>query len=292
MMYRDTTVRVRLKSNVRDKTKGAIYIDDAVVSSPQKQIDMQGKNVVLLDTLSLTWKDTLLTTPREVKIWARKGIPVGSFIVLPPGVKVNSKTRVAVCSTLEDSPVQIALRRLDIAPTLLDSTNLSDTELLNNSVIIVDQFSFGKFLGLGKQLDSVVQWISKGGRLIILSQYGNERLNPFLGNDIAFTPLSVGDCKEKLFIDSTDRVYHFPNYIRVDGFTQEPFAISYSEVTDRKNDNTKILMKAGNRVLLLRKRVGHGTIYYCAMSLFPRLLDFHKPSYELLANLIGTGLEQ
>jgi hypothetical protein len=292
MMYRDTTVRIRLKSNVHDKTKGVIYIDDAIVSSPQKQVDMQGKNVVVLDTLSLTWKDTLLTAPREVKIWARKGVPVGSFIVLPPGVKVNNKTRVAVCSAVENSPVQIALRRLDIAPTLLDSTNFSDRQLLNNSVIIVDQFSFGKFLGLGRQLDSVGQWINKGGRLIILSQFGTERLNPYLGNDIAFTPLSVGDCKEKLFIDSSDRVYRVPNYIRVDGFTRESFAISFSEITDRKSDNTKILMKEGNRVLLLRKRVGHGTIYYCAMSLFPRLLDFHTPSYELLANLLSTGLEQ
>jgi hypothetical protein len=78
----------------------------------------------------------------------------------------------------------------------------------------------------------------------------------------------------------------------VDGFTRESFAISFSEITDRKSDNTKILMKEGNRVLLLRKRVGHGTIYYCAMSLFPRLLDFHTPSYELLANLLSAGLEQ
>jgi len=139
MMYRDTTVQIRLKSNVHDKTKGVIYIGDAVVSSPQKQVDMQGKNVVALDTLSLTWKDTLLTAPREVKIWARKGVPVGSFIVLLRS-KSQYKTRVAVCSAVENSPVQIALRRLDIAPTLLDSTNFSDRQLLNNSVIIVDQF--------------------------------------------------------------------------------------------------------------------------------------------------------
>ena len=292
MMYRDTNICVRFRSNVHDKTKGVVYINDPVVSSPQRKIEFPGKNYVETDTLFLVWKDTMLTARHEVTIWAGVGNPVGSFVVQPLDVKVNAKARVAVCSAIENSPVQIALRRLGVAATPLEATDFSAKEMSDHSVIIVDQFSFNKFLGLGKQLDSMEQWLRHGGRLIILPQYGTERVNPFLGNEITFTDLSVGDCKEKLFIDSTDDVFHLPNIIEESSFNGEPFVISYNELAEKKSGDSKVLMKAGTRVLLLEKRLEQGRIFYCAVNLFPRLLDLHKASYELLANLIGVGLEQ
>ncbi len=291
MMYRDTNICVRFRSNVRDKTKGVVYINDPVVSSPQKKIEFPGKNFVETDTLFLIWKDTILTAPHEVTIWAGVGNPVGNFAVQPLDVKVNAKARVAICSSIENSPVQIALRRLGVATALLNTTNFSTKEMSDNSVIIVDQFSFNKFLGLGRQLDSVEQWLRHGGRLIILPQYGTEQKNPFLGNEITFTDLSAGDCKEKLFIDSTDDVFRLPNTIEESGFPGELFAISFNELAEKKNGDSKVLMRTGNRVLILEKRLEQGKIFYCAMNLFPMLLDLHKASYELLANLISTGSE-
>ena len=170
--------------------------------------------------------------------------------------------------------------------------DFSNEKLSDISAIIVDQFSFDKFLGLSKQLDSVELWLSHGGRLVILPQYGTERINPFLGNEIKFTQLSVGDCKEKLYIDSTDGVFRLPNKIDESGFTGEQFVMSYSEIAGQKNGTSKVLMKAGTRVLLLEKRLERGRIFYCAMNLFPRLLGIHKTSYKLLANLISTALEE
>jgi len=291
MMHGDTNIFVRFRSNVRDKTKGTLYINDPVVHSSQRKLEFSGKNVVETDTLLLVWKDTILTAPHEATIWAGAGNPVGNFIVRPLDVKVKAKAQVAMCSTIENSPVQIALRRLGVAAKLLDSTNFSSFGLLNNSVIIVDQFSFNKFLGFGKQLDSMEQWLRHGGRLIILPQYGTERINPFLGNEITFADPSVGDCKEELFIDSTDALFQFPNMIKESSFTEEPFAISYSGLADKKSGDSKVLMKSGTRVLILEKHLEQGRILYCAMNLFPRLLDLHKGSYELLANLISGGSE-
>ena len=291
IMHGDTNLYLRFRSNVRDKTKGAVYVNDPVVSSPQKKIELPGKNFVEMDTLLLLWKDTVLTAPHEATIWASGGNPVGSFAVRPLDVKVKANARVAICSAIENSPVQIALRRLGVPAKLLDSTNFSSFGLFHNSVIIVDQFSFNKFLGFGKQLDSIDQWLRHGGRLIILPQYGTERINPFLGNEVTFTDLSVGDCKEELFIDSTDALFQFPNMIEENSFTGEPFAISYSGLADKKRGYSKVLMKSGTRVLILEKHLEEGRILYCAMNLFPRLLDLHKGSYELLANLISGGSE-
>ena len=83
-----------------------------------------------------------------------------------------------------------------------------------------------------------------------------------------------------------------PNTIEGSSFTGEPFALSYSGLTEKKDGDSKVLMKTGTRVLILEKRLEEGRIFYCAMNLFPRLLDLHKASYELLANLISAGLEQ
>ena len=292
LMNSDTSISIRFRSNVRDKTEGALYLDDAVVSSPQRQVELGGKNSIVTDTLPLRWKDTILAAPREVTIRAGRGNPVGSFIVRSMNVRINTKKRVEICSAVENGPVQIALRRLGVATTLLDTTNFSGKDLADNSVIIIDQFSFKKFLGLGKQLDSVEQWIDHGGRLIILPQYATKRTNRFLWNDIAFTQWSVSDCKEKLYIDSTDRVFHVPNKIDKNSFTGAPFTLSYSQIAETKSDNSKVLMKSGTRVLLLEKRLEKGDIFYCAMNLFPRLLDIDKASYELLANLLSMGSQQ
>jgi GlcNAc-PI de-N-acetylase len=292
MMYRDTNIRVRFRSNVRDKTKGIVYINDPVVSSPERKLDLPGKNYVETDTLPLLWRDTVLSAPHQVTISAGKGNSVGSFTVQPADVKVKIKNRAALCSAIENSPVQIALCRLGVATTSLNTTNSSVTEMADISVIIVDQFSFDKFLGLGMQLDSLEQWLKRGGRLIILPQHRTERTNPFLGKEISFADLSAGNCTEKMSIDSTDSVLYLPNRIDESRFTETPFAISYSEIAERESRDSKVLMKAGSRVLLLEKHLEYGRIFYCALNLFPRLLDIHLVSYELLANLISTGLEQ
>ena len=242
VMNRDTAIDVRFRSNVRDKTEGAFYVNDAVVSSLRKQVELQGKNSAVTDTLSLRWKDTLLTAPREVTVRAGRGNSVGNFLVQSLDVKVNAKTMVGICSAIENSPVQIALRRLGVVTTLFNPANFSNNELQNNSVIIVDQFSLGKFLALGERLNSLEQWLGRGGRLIILPQNGLERVHRFPVNDITFTQWSQGDCKEKLFIDSSDSTFRLPNKIDESGFTGDQFAILYCEITKKTSDNAKVLI--------------------------------------------------
>ena len=292
MMYRDTNIYVRFRSNVRDKTKGVLYVNDPVVSSPEKKIEFPGKNFVETDTLLLVWKDTVMTAPHEVTIWAGPKNPVGKFIAYPLDVKVRDKVRVIICSAIENSPVQIALHRLGVPTTPLEAVDFSSKEMSDNPVLVVDQFSFTKFMGLGKQWDSVEQWLRRGGRLIILPQHGTESVNPILGNEIAFTGLSVGDCREKLSIDSTDDVFHRPNALDEQSFTGERFAISYGGLTEKNGSGSKVLMRVGDRLLLLEKSLDKGRIFYCSINLFPKLLDFDKPAYELLANLLGAGFGQ
>ncbi len=287
VIFHDTDIYVRFKSNVRDKAGGVFYVNDPIVSSPQKRVELRGKNYVITDTLPLIWKDTLLTAPHEVKIWAGQGISVGSFVVHPLDVKVGIKRKIGLCSAIENSPVQIALHRLGVAMTILDTANLSDKELPNYSVIIVDQFSFNKFLALSERLKSVEQWINEGGRLIILPQYVADQTNIFLGDEIRFSHLSMVGCNDKVIIDSTEKIFNTPNKIDERSFTGELFVISYGGMAREPSDSSKALIKSGVHALLLAKQIGQGTIFYCAVNLHPRLLDIDKTSYKLLANLLS-----
>ncbi|MGA7161027.1 MAG: PIG-L family deacetylase, partial [Bacteroidota bacterium] len=247
MMDRDSSICVRFRSNVRDKTEGAFYVNDAAVSSSQKKVELPGKNSIVTEILPLRWKDTLVTTPREITVRAGRGNSIGSFVVQSVEVKVNTKKRVGICSAIENSPVQLALHRIGVSTTLLDASSFSNNELFKNSAIIVDQFSMKKFVGFGKRLDSLEQWLSRGGRLIILPQYGSERGNQFLNNEITFAQWSVGDCKQKLFVDSTDSIFNLPNKIDEGGFSDDQFVTSYCEIEDKGKDNAKVLMKSGTR---------------------------------------------
>ena len=289
MMYRDTVVSVRFKSNVRDGSKGALHIDDVVVSSPERKLDMPGKNFVGIDLLHLYWKDTVLTSPHQVMIWAGKGNSAGSFTVQPLNVKTTTSKKIGLFSALKKSPVQIAVRRLSDAISLLDTANITPSALSDLSVMVIDQFSLDAFAGAGRQLEFVERWVKQGGRLIILPQHGTVPKNPFLGDDISFADFSVGDCGERLSIDSTNAMLYAPNKIDLSRFTETPFPISYVELAVQQRGESKVLMTAGSRALLDERHLDKGRIIYCALNLYPRLLDLQSASYALLANLISTG---
>jgi len=291
MMYRDTVVSVRFRSNVRDESRAVLHLNDAVVSSPDKTLDMQGKNFVEIYTLPLVWKDTLLTSPRQVTIWAGKGNPAGSFTVHPPDVKAAITKNVGICSAVEKSPVLTALHRLGASTTSLDMARFSPSALSDLSVIVVDQFSFDTFARAGRQLDSVEQWLRHGGRLVILPQHGTVPKTALLGDDVSFTDFSADDCAEKISSDSTDSILYAPNRIDVSQFAGTPFALAYTQLDVKKNGDSKILITSGSRALVCERRMDQGKIFYCALNLFPRLLDLQRASYALLANLISTGLE-
>lgn len=221
-------------------------------------------------------------------------------------MKVNIGGGIGLCSEIENSPVQIALQRLGVQVVKLNAASLSDENLSRYSAIVVDQFALEKFLALFKRSESIERWVNDGGRLIILPQYGFDRTMAqlrsqkglFAGDEIKFSYLPVVGCREKVIIDSTAKIFKVPSEISEGSFSSKFFPISYGGITgikaqetglrprrgDRRQEN---LLQSGDHVLLLEERVGQGTIFYCAINLYPRLLSIDETSYKLLANLIS-----
>jgi hypothetical protein len=261
-----------------------------VVSFTKRKVEFPGKNYTELDTLVLSWKDTVLTVPHEVMILAGPKNPAGSFIVEPLSVVTENSTKVAVCSSIEHSPLEGAVRRLGVAPIAVDADHFHPYELAGVSAVIVDQFSIDKFIAAGKVVDSVEQWVKQGGKLVVLPQVEMNTAASFLSDGISFTHLSAEDCSATIFADTAAHVMSRPNKLEIKEFTEGPFPLFYNEVLGGKSDS-KVLMKSGDRILLLEQPLGRGKIFYCSLNLFPRLLTIDNASYGLLANLIRAESE-
>jgi len=240
--------------------------------------------------LVVSWKDTVLTAPHEVTILAGPKNPAGTFVVEPLSIKTRNAARVGLCSAIEHSPLESAVRRLGVAPVAVDAGHFHPYELAGVSAVIVDQFSLDKFLAAGKIADSVQQWVKQGGRLIVLPQVEGKAAAWFLPDGISFTHLSAEDCRAGIFVDTAAHVMSRPNALEIKAFSEGPFPLFYNEVLGGKSDS-KVLMKSGDRILLVEQPLGRGKIFYCSLNLFPRLLTIDKASYGLLANLISAESE-
>jgi len=248
---------------------------------------LPGKNYVVTDTVPLIWKDTLLTTLHEVQILAGGDTPIGNFVVHPLGVKSGILKKIGLCSVIENSPIQSALRRLGMSAATLDTTELQNEDLSNYSLIIIDQFSLQKFISMSGRLGSTEKWINNGGKIIVLPQYGVDQTNLLSGDGTSFSYLPIVGCGERIIIDSTEKIFRVPNRIVSQDFEGKQFLLSYGEIKGQIDTNEKVLIRGGNRILLLKKQSGRGSIFYCALNLYPGLLSIDENSYGLLANLIS-----
>ncbi len=285
---RDSIVRVRLKSNSRDSARGKIYVDDSLVHSSPVLVDLRGKNYVQIDTLHLSWKDTVLTGIRRVVLLARKDEGVGAFYAHYMRVKSDPRGAVAFYSTIENSPLQTALSRLRVMAADLKTVPEWVDKLGRYSTIIVDQFSYDDFLKSAGRADDLERWISGGGRMIILPQYGFElkSLDPQAETNFSYLPIT--NSRAKVVIDSNSILFKSPNELRKASFSVGQFPISFGSVTASGPNESKVLITTSDNLpQLVEQTVGQGKIFYCALNLFPRFLALDETAYELLANLLS-----
>jgi hypothetical protein len=309
----DSSIVIRFTSNVRDRAGGVFYVKDSIVSSPERTIELPGKNVVVIDTLPLVWSvrphelgKSMEIAPHEVKILGGpKGIspgratPIGSFVARPLDVRTDIDGKVGVCSAIVDSPILIALRRLGIRTVDLSSHESSELDILSCSRVIVDQFSIEKFLSLLKGPKTLERWLMNGGRLIILPQFGAQVFTdkiadayPFLLKGINFSYLPVTGCSTTLEFDRTSRISDTPNDIADNDFAAGQFVFSYGDVVvehsgEYSGFQTKYIIRSSGRDFLVKREIGNGYILYCAVNLHPGLLSLDMSSYKLLANMVG-----
>ncbi len=289
VLYRDSSVFVRLRSNVRDRSGGEIYISDSLVSSLKVKVELPGKNFVVTKTLPLQWKDTLNTSSHKVTLWASGNLSVGSFVCRYLDVKSNTAAKVALYSIINNSPVQIALSRLGLSPTRLDAAQFTENNLSKFTAIVIDQFSAQNLLSSPERVSELLQWISKGGKLVMLPQYGSEMGNRLLNSTISFSYLPIIGGSEAIKIDSTESVFEAPNMISENNFNTALFPLSFGGVRGVFDKDMNVLMKSAvsNAPLLVKRVMGSGTVYYCSLNLFPRFLSVDEVSYRLLANLVA-----
>ncbi len=285
--YRDSVVYVRVRSNVRDHSGGDMYISDSLVSSPKVKVSLPGKNYVVTDTVPLQWKDTLITENHEVKLRAGGNLTVGSVVCRYLDVKSSAGTKIGLYSVISNSPLRVAIARLGHSPEQLDSVQFTEDNLSKLAVIVIDRFSAHSAFSSPGNVTALFQWVSNGGKLIMFPQYESEAKNPFLDDAINFSYLPLIGSDEAVQVDSANGVFETPNKIAANNFLGTMFPLSFGGLRGTFDNGMKVLMssEAVHAPLLVERPMGKGSVYYCALNLFPRLLSLDETSYRLLANM-------
>jgi hypothetical protein len=285
--YRDSAVYVRVRSNVRDHSAGVMYISDSLVSSPKVKVSLPGKNYVVTDTVPLQWKDTLITSNHVVTLRAGGNLTIGSIVCRYLDVKSSAETKIGLYSVINNSPLYTALSRLGIKPEQLGSVQFTENNLSKLAVIVIDRFSAHSAFSSPRNITTLFQWVSNGGKLIMFPQYESEEKNPFLDDTINFSYLPLIGGNEAVQVDSADGVFETPNKIAANNFHGAMFPLSFGGLRGTFDNGMKVLMRseAVHTPLLVERPMGKGSVYYCALNLFPRLLSLDETSYRLLANM-------
>ncbi|MDE3058661.1 MAG: PIG-L family deacetylase [Bacteroidota bacterium] len=286
--YRDSAVVVRLRSNVRDRSGGEMFISDALVASPKVKVSLPGKNYVVTDTLSLRWKDTLIAQNREVALMAGGNLAIGSFVCRSLDVQSSPRARIGLYSAINNSPLSSALRRIGVSPSKLETEQFTGNNLSKFSAVIIDQFS-ARSLFSSRDTSALLDWVKSGRKLIILPQYGAGAENSLLNGIIHFSYLPFIGYNEPVKVDSAEHLFEEPNKISGNDLRGAWFPLSFGGLHGTFDNSMQVLMEsADNRMpLVVQRKIGKGTVLYCALNLFPRLLSLDEASYRLLANMVA-----
>ncbi len=285
---RDTSIVLRFKSNVRDKSGGEFFINDPVVSSRRMKVEMPGKNYVITDTLPLVWKDTILTAPHKVDILASRGEPIGSFIVHPFDHSLEAGRKIGILSGIVDSPVKTAIARLGVSITYIDTSDFSPRILSGYSTIVADRYSAGMLPQSGDRLERLKQWIDAGGRLIVLPQYGVDLRFLYPGSKAGFEFSPITPAAGKIVVDSTTKISGTPNRMPSFDYGMKGFPVSFGRVVGFDPDKSEVVIASQSGLpLVVDVFEGHGRVIYCALNLYPGFLAIDDGAYSILTDMLG-----
>jgi hypothetical protein len=285
--HRDSILCVRFRNNTRDPIAGVIYLDDPFVSSPHRTVKLPSKNYVLIDTVSLHWKDTTFSGIRETSLQAGPAVQFGKFYYHSLDVKTELREKIGLYSIADHPILQTAFLRLGVFPDKCDTTADLPGKLFSLSTLVIDELSLGSFVG-SQYRDSILQqWLKAGGQMIVFPQYG------FSDRSVTFGFLPIINAAEAMAIDTTDELFQFPNHINEDDFqgTSVPLSFGGLKFSDGKSAHVLLRSKRGNEPLLAVEPVGKGKIIYVALNMDAQFLAVQKWAYKLLSNLLSYPME-
>ena len=280
-------VVVRLTNHSHDGLRDAFGVRDSLASSPRDTIRVSGKEAVLIDTLALTWSESIEDGDYRVPLSIGQR-EVAYFAARKFDAAVAGDPRVAIAASFGDSPVVQTLRRLGIQSHVLSGEwGLGDLEGIG--VLVLDERVMSLHSDIASRKEAIERFAASGGRVIILGQDPQTWNDRPLVAGVRLAETTVLDAASPVVLDSTQAVARSPHLIAPEDWEGWLFARARAraEISD---PSMSILATDGARgtALITRSARGSGEIVFVNLSLASQLMNVHPGATRLLANLLSA----
>ena len=287
-MVPNERVIFRLTNLSRDGVADTIKIENPIASSTESVFRLSTKESSNLDTLFITWKgnpgDGTHLIPVQID-----GITVANFAARKFHVEVDKSKKIGVITGLKHSPIQDALRRLNVefATIKLDRKSLQLIDSLD--ALIIDR----RALTLQPQIidykNELNDFVTKGGHLVVLAQDADSWNKTPLWDGMQLTRTFLFDEKIPLQIDSTHTLVLSPNVINSEDWDGWLFLRGYHIIYGKVLEQAElpIKVKPQGDPLVVTLTAGNGKRTYVDLALSHQWMNIHPGAFRLLANLIS-----
>jgi len=280
---------VRLTNHSRDGVRDTVRVRDSLVVSTESEFRLNAKDQSHLDTLFLTWKRALEEGTYLLPIQIGED-GVANFAVREFDAGVDSSRRVALITGIENSPLEGALRRLQLRWSRIDLQKGISESLASCQVLLIDRRAMTLVKKLKDYRSAFDSFVERGGHLVVMSQDASIWNESPLVEGTRLTTSPAFDENQSVEIDSTSRYATNPNRLRDDAWIGWLYRRAHNILSGEALDRAEVVVRSSpeNDPLIATWRRGRGTITYCDLALEPQLLNIHPGAFRLLANLLSN----
>ncbi len=278
----------RFQNFTRDGVYGETFVEDSLARSDHKPFRLRTKDSSVIDTLALTWKDSLPSGDyvHELKI---SGESVGRFVARKFDVVIDTTRKVGLITELEGSPVAEALRRLRMPYIMLDTLSLKSSDFSSLATIVIDRDAEALRNDLPAMLPRLRKWVRAGGHLILFPQYSMPSENLMIQEELNFRLWPALDPESEVSVDTSHVFLTRPNLIQTADWQGWIFARSLGSVEVKGNQEKEVPIRSrdSDAPLVVTIKDGKGQMTYIALDLSSQLLNIRPGAHRLLANLLS-----
>jgi len=279
---------VRLQNVSRDTYRGTMSVGDSIVRPTALRIALNRSEGPVVDSLALSWRDSVSAGDHVIALRIGKGPPVGTFIARKFDATADTSRPVCLITGLRHSPIAAALRRLHVACVSLDEP-LGDSSLAPFRTVIVDRDAIALREDGAHAAALIEAWVRGGGHCVLLAQRWNAKKAGPLAQLVRFGPGRLFPPEGPVDADSAAGPAVAPNRLREGDW--EGWIISRARATlNLAGEGGAVAWcrdRATGAVLGATIAAGGGTIAAVTLDISPQLQIVHPGACRLLANLVS-----
>jgi hypothetical protein len=269
----------------RDGFDGSISLNDSLLSPQTVPAVLTRKDQLLLDTLELQFIRVIPpgTYPLRIDLSGKGGTLIA--VARRFDAAIDSTRRVALLSGIEDGPTAKALSRLRVPWRAVSAEMVGSGGLPRDEVLLVDRDALAAFPELDSAGPALRQWVSEGGRLLVLPQFAAE----------ASTALPWGSFVKSAALAPTARLWTKGgssllgdrNTLDVTDWENWVVARAWGSIIPHHPGEEIVRDAASGVPLVVRFVEGRGSVVLIALDCISQFQNVHPGAHRFLANLIS-----